>query len=612
MSAIRILALIGDRPRPTPLPTPPSFVFVALTERSFSSEQPTTLNPLAFINPPRTTSNPIEQQLVNEQRQFQQEIADRGLREQQQRSFGLPQPPAPPPNPNNQFIFQSSSFSNADPSDPNGQFDDQSNAFLNQPSQSNLFLNQPSSNAEDQFAFQNSFADQGDPVSETAQQFDQQFPTSFSQSPAQSSSNVRAFRRKRAIVRQQSSLNDLNFYPSTVRPQSFVDNFLNEQSNPRSDLAQIGSWLIGNLAKQLEKNLAHLTESTAKPKLQYSTPSIISTEPPSNLIPVGYQPDVKVETRHIPWSTVQPTPDSTVSPIPWNQPTFVPYTETAKPDWNLVTSTLPPNTRLWTAAPQPSTTTDYPKIRNVQILPTSAPGENGAINPYDNSVFQAYQQIYNVDHQSTRPVESTTAFLQPVNSPSTSEATITSLFKSKLNTYKQAEVQQPSLLQHGYTDFQQPNRFFDLLQQPNATILPVIDSNSSMQSVDGNANPGSAIFIKMPDDEPTSTVGYLFDKTISAKSLQKKENYVPKKKDRSAQIIKSSLVYRTPPGKRATVSRSELLKNNQNEATLLSNFIEPGRAIPWLLGQTRPTTTTRPLVTALWNLIQKRSPFNLQ
>lgn len=536
---------------------------------------------------------------MNEQRQFQQEIADRSLREQQQRALGLAQTQTTSPNPTNQFAFQSNFFSNQpdDLSNPNNQFDFQTNTLMNQQADS--------PDTEGQFTFQSDrLQDQRTPA-ETYQSFGTQLSSYSPQSPQQSFSVVRTYRSRRAIDRQFQSNNDLSFFPSTVRPHVYVENFLHERSNPRSDLAKIGSWLIGNLAKQLEKNLAHLTESTAKPKVHFPIPNRISINPSSNFIPT-YLPPVKIENR-TPWKMIQSTPEPSANSLPWNQLETVSYADLAKHTWNFPTTTLSPNPPSpLTVTPQMSPPPEYHRIRNVQVLPTSNHIENPTMNPYDNSIFQAYQQIYNIDHQTNKPVESTTVFLSSMNDPPTTDVNVNSLFKTKLNAFKRTEAPKASL-QPGYSEFQQPNRFFDLLQQQNSTIGAVTENSSLLlQPTETNLNPGSAIFIRIPDEEPTSTVGYIFDKTISAKTQHKKESYVPKKSNRSAQIIKSSLVYRTPPGKRATVSQAELVKHSQMESGMLSNFLEPGRPVFRLLGQTKPTTTTRPLVTALWNLVQRR------
>lgn len=225
------------------------------------------------------------------------------------------------------------------------------------------------------------------------------------------------------------------------------------------------------------------------------------------------------------------------------------------------------------------------RVKNVQILTSPIPEDLSAQLP-NEATFQAYRQVFASDHQTGPVVTQSTPASNEENT------SITSILKSKLTEFKSFHPSQVAALEDAQSKFQQPNQFLDQLQTAN----PLTNSNSA-DSVDSTNGSGkTAIFIRVPE-EPTSTVGYVFDKVIGAKTLQKKENLGHKKNYRSAQVIKSSLVYRTPPGKRATVSREEQLQNSQ------VNTSETGIPIKWLLAGS--PTTPRPLVRAFLHLIQK-------
>lgn len=636
----------------------------------FRNQQETTLNPLAFINPPQTTTpSPAEQQAIEEQRRFQEEIANKGLREQEQRSLGLPQPPTTRPttttststqNPLDPFLFQIDPFGNTEPE-----------AGLEQ-STENIFFN-----------------DGRVPQPATPQSILPQFQPVLSQVPqSHSYSYSRIFRslnrKSRSIDRQQLSVNLL---PSTVAPQQFYYSE-KRQTTPRTEYGSIGSWLISHFSQQLQQSIASLAQTTAsshspRPVKSYPTqpnyrrPSY--TEKPYLYTTTGHRPTTPQFWQRHPESGFRPTapqpwrghPSSTELPVTSSPRPFqysgtdnhevpsygniplrfqipqYPQAETEPSVRHEAANYIPSGVIQTTSVPQvasfkplpaaymvqphlpllpqsaptyspyltstPASTDDYTKpvrVKSVQILTSSpSPFDSLPLKPQnEEEVYQAYRQIFAADHQSLRPTESA---VQSSTQSSEENTSVTSLFKSKLNEFKSFHPSQVAALENAQSNFQQPNQFLDQLQQQPDTNSNQFRSSTSANSADlvdltsgsGNDASKTAIFIRVPSEEPTSTVGYVFDKAISAKTLQKKENLTGhKKNNRSAQVIKSSLVYRTPPGKRATVSREELLQNNQ------VNNLEAETPIKWLLGNTGPVTTKRPLVNALLNFIQKQSP----
>jgi hypothetical protein len=608
------------------------------------------LNPLSFFTTQTTTTtlNPLEQQRIDEQRRFQEEIANKGLREQQQRSFGL-------------RTTSTTTTTTTQPPDPFSFDDLQSNA--------NPFLDQ-----SDSAAFQqNTESGLPDALLELTrpQPARGRFPPN-QPAPAQSYSFVRTFRRRRAIDGQPSAANEVadQSVSSTANPQQVLVNTLLRDTNPREDLAKIGGWLFDNLAKTVERNIAHFAEATARPRSVAQQSAVASTffpaayrstPRPLKIVPVSTSPSdyLAPEYHSSPkplqhFFAAQPSTSPTVDEYPTTAKpvqTLVPveslqeyYQSTARPvkqlfvppelpvanplpityaqttpkidlnqfGWNIAAPS-PYEVPVWRPSPQDlvvqsprietvtyptstttrapsvalplmvvpqSATTFLPKIRNVQIVPV--PGQEG-LN-------------YDFGQQTTpRSVETTRVYVQPNTVTSTeNEASITSLFKARLNSLKDDEIQRFDLLPH----------------QLNTT-----DSGSStpLYSTVSSVTPSTAIFVKMPEDDPSSTAGYIFDRTISAKHKKESHYAASKKNNRSPQMLKSTLVYRTPPGKRATLTRSELAKNEQMEAGLLAHILEAqGKPLSsWMAGQTSPvirqTTTGRPFVSALMNLMRKRS-----
>lgn len=612
------------------------------TLKFFPYRETTTLNPLSFGDPPpATTQNPVQQQLADEQRRFQQEIADHGLREQQQQSFGVPRPRTTTPPPQPQFNPAAE------------QFDQPDQSFYDDPSLS------PS------------------PAPQIPQAYDPYADYNPEQGYYPTIREFRSTGRKyrRSIDRQLASHNDLGYFSSTASPQSYFNNLV-QHSTPKQDFSQISNWLIDNLTKQVQKNIAQLTNGASK-RYQHSTPKptsgygLFSTASPKPT-PIGLH--YSSEAPY--YSTMQPTPSgshylseadksnfgyqySTESPkptpfgfqystetpmptpnfglhysteTPMQSPVYQPISfdqsspksidVTPYPNWNNVRNINTPSTinyidNFEAKKLQPFDDFESKKIKSVQILPysTDQPSYSITVKPYDNNVYQAYKQVYDIDHQTIKPVTSTVpnidvpSFLQIINNqPSPDTVSVTSLFKSKLHELKEHEKsnrQAPQFdPQTEFADFQQHNRFFDQLSN-------TLDAHNYTDNTTApyDTNSPNAIFIKVPQDTPSSTVGFLFDKTIT-KNVHKKENSPTKNKsnNRSAQLIKSSLVYRTPPGKRATVSRSEITQSNQVDTGLLTNFLlgDTGKPLKWLLGNTQ-TTTSRPFVTALLNLIRKRA-----
>lgn len=632
---------------------------------------------MAFINPPRTTTpSPAEQQAIEEQRRFQEEIANKGLREQEQRSFGLPQPPTTRPtttstttqNPFDPSLLQLEPFANTE-----------SNADFEQSTENFLFNN---GRVHQPLAPQ--------PVLPHFQPVLPQVPQSHSYSYSRIFRSLN--RKSRSIDRQQLSVNLL---PSTTAPHQFYYHE-KRQTTPKNEYGSIGSWLISHFSQQLQQSIASLSQTAATP---YSPRTVKSPHPnPQNYRRPSYterpyyttpnhRPTASQLWPRYPESGFRPTTPQpwhghvipsteaalTSSPRPfqyagsgnkeapyWNTPLRFqipqyPQTETEPSVTNEVANYIPSGVIQTTSIPQtagvsfkplpasymvqphlpliphsiptyspysttPASIDDNTKplrVKNVQIL-TSSPvpfqfdglpaqpqNEKAVYQAYN----QAYRQIFAADHQSFRPTES--AVQSSITQSSEENTSVTSLFKSKLNEFKSFHPSQAAALEDAQSKFQQPNQFLDQLQQQPQANSDQFRSTSSTNSADpadltsgfGNEAGKTAIFIRVPTEEPTSTVGYVFDKAISAKTLQKKENLTGHKKNyRSAQVIKSSLVYRTPPGKRATVSREEQLLNNQ-----VTNS-EAGAPIKWLLGNAASTTTKRPFVSALLNLIQKRSP----
>lgn len=594
---------------------------------------------MAFFNPQTTTINPVQQRLVNEQRQFQQEIADRALREQEELSLGLPRTPSSTLSSNNLFLSQ-----------PNPQIIESSST---RPESFNHFQLTDDYNANPSYT----------PISHQPQSY----------------SNIRIYRsnnrQKRAIDHPHLSTNDVgSILSSTVRPRSYIGNLL-QHPTPRNDIAKIGNWLADRLTEQLKRNIAYLTGSTHKSyrshmvapqsfKMKYND----SSEPPTNSVTVKYletTTHAELPTTSELWNYNQQssTTGSTGSKEEVINVSYLPeqllntYSEQAPKINTLNTPNVPylfqPNSNLYSdinlktepvqysnhqpipiinsdttskiethGVPYliqqiPPTINEYikpVKIKNVQILPSPIDQNHLTITPYDNNMYSIYKQIYEADHQVLKPVELTTSTtimpeLQSSFKPTTENVeesgSITSLFKSKLKEFKREEPNEFSR----YSAFQENNRFLEQLQQANVSTdsLDIGNYSTDVSTLGYDENSArTAIFIKIPDEE--STRGYLFNKAINAKRLHKKENSTPKKSNKSAQLIKSSLVYRTPPGKRATLSKQELAKNNEADPAL-SNFLESEKPVRWLLGDSLQSTTNRPLVSAFWNLIQRASPF---
>ncbi|XP_065204111.1 mucin-3B-like [Planococcus citri] len=567
--------------------------------RFFLSQQTTTLNPLSFGNdPPSTTLDPVQQQLAEQQRRFQQEIADQGLREH----------------------FSSNSIHKG-----KGKGKDSSSTAI------------------------------------------QPLPT------YQSHNCPKITLLSEVLI--STSNNNPSIQHSTVSPSPLSFGNSIQHSTPKEDLTQIGNWLFDNLAKQIQRSLAGFTNGagaskrhqhstprpSARPAFHYSTPSPFqqttkspfdfdlshSTQAPDQFSStksptIQYQhPYYSHTTTKSPsnfdfqYTTQAPLqlPIYQTTPVYQSTSTNVIDTSSSYPNWNnirgvnLATST--PNygddfeSKRTTNVIDQFENFEPKRVKNVQIIPfsTELPTTNyqTSVKPlYDNNnIYQAYKQVYDIDQQTNhQPITSTPSYLQLINSrPPPDGMSVASLFRSKLNEMKENEkanrqvIPQIKILERGYSEFQQHDKFFDQLQQNNNTNYPTNYSESTTASYD---NPSTAIFIKVPEEPPTSTVGFLFDKTIT-KNIQKKENSQhPKHKNnsnRSPQIIKSSLVYRTPPGKRATVSRSEISRSNQIDTGLLSNLIlgDSSKSLKWLLGNNVPTTTSRPFVSALLNFIQKRA-----
>ncbi len=559
--------------------------------------------------------------MANEQRRFQQEIANKGLLEQEQLSLGITQPP-PPSTDLSALLQLLQNPSSQVPPDPRNV--------------------SPFSAADDE-----------------PQNYDH--PESYI--------NIRNYRshhrRPRSVDRQLTASNEIGGYPSTtLGPRPYINAIL-RNPEPRNDLAKIGNWLIQRLAKQLQENIAHLAEPTPRPYTARSTKAPYPTTPkyvhpteiPQNLVTFSYpestskQPESKTrwsvpqayhpttKDNNFDWNQVVPNPDTRLkfettnmpyivqTPVQYLENTYksdtssIPYLSlqnAVTPSTFLVHSTASAETpKIEIQSPtysilQPSSSTEAytkrAKVKNLQIIPSLNPNMV-FISPYENAL-DAYKHVYEVDHESNKLPDSTTR-LSHTSTPSTVDdgSTVTSLFKNKLNEFKDVELKSRSTEQPA-TNFQQPNWLLDQLQQSNSSANSQLngDSSTNVTPIYHDPSGRTAIFVKLPPEEPTSTVGYIFDKTINAKTLYKKENSFSKKNNRSPQIIKSSLVYRTPPGKRASVSRLEVIQNNQVDSNVVSNFLEPGKPVQWLLGNSRSTTTNRPFVTALWNLIQNRSP----
>lgn len=635
----------------------------------FCSET-TTLNPLSFYTSQTTTTtlDPIQQEI----RAFQEELANRGIHEQQQLSLGL-------------GTTSTTTTTTTTPSPDPHSLDSDSDSFLEQTDST----------------FQNTEAIPESLVELHRYQPQQGRYSEHEDAPAQSYSYVRTYRRRRSIDRQQGSENEVDdlTVSSTASPQQALVNTLLQDTNPREDLAKIGGWLFDNLARTVERNIANFAEANARPRSigkppPFSTPAnfflpaykptprplklFSYPDPPSNYLSPEYHSFPKpgknfivseqdsnhnlapVEASPNLFQEYQPTlrPIKNIVPVESTSNLFQEYQSTAKLPKQFISTELPPNlvpvtytqtppkidlsqfqwnvsptisyenaaahaqsAKIDTATYSPSSTTTIPgaglpllvvpsntissttllpKIRNVQIVPTA--------RSLSQEPLRAYEGIYSFDQPTTpRSVESTTVYVQPsiVTSTENDASIISSLFKAKMNSGRDVE------LQKGFLETQQPNQFFDLLAQSNVTASPngVDASSTPLYSTVASVTPSTAIFVRQPEDEPSSTAGYIFDKTITSKH-KKESNYASKKNSRSPQMLKSTLVYRTPPGKRATLTRSELLRNEQLEAGLLSHILEAqGKPISsWLLGQPKQTTTGRPLVSAFMNLMRKRSP----